>query len=378
MIEKMRKLMPYALTLILLSLVGCTAERLSESSRTPAVPAGEVGDGVVAFSLPRETGGLRAVTTPIPALERESAVNPNQLFAVFFDTKGNYVRTVQARPERGSTIKYTAETGLEGDYTMHLVANADADLERALYHDLVRLADLQKVIVTRTLGRDDTATGFVMLSPEAAAVTGLGANKSVEIAAPILLERLAARFDVYNTIPGLALTKVTLEGAQSLSYLANSGSNVPYGPNPVYPAPVYRFPQAGMMLKGHMYSYENNTPGDLHLRLEGIYYEGQRITEGVTLTGGVPVTLRLEIKDTDGTLLPVKRNHLYSFYLKEAPDDGGGVTPNPKPDGIRWAARLVVKDWQNGGILMELDSEALAKEGGTDETPYDPNRDEHL
>ena len=66
---------------------------------------------------------------------------------------------------------------------------------------------LGSLIVKQTAGKDNEATDFLMTSDRKAVTTS--ANSTVN-AGTIKLTRVAARLDLYNKVPNLKITKITI------------------------------------------------------------------------------------------------------------------------------------------------------------------------
>lgn len=289
--------------------------------------------GIVRFTL---SNSLRAIgdenqTRPTPALEREKKIN--KLFAVVFKkSSGLHHKTVECTsPTNDATFEFDNEKS--GEFYFFLIANPDSDLEKELKKGSSTLEDLGGLIATQSPGEDNSANNFLMTSDQVN--VNVNSKTSTTLTETINLVRVAARFDFYNKIEDLKITKIKFGKRYTSTHL---------------------YPQVGSMdgltfteetkeydgnlfengvLKASVYGYETDTRNETYFTLEGTY-KGHPIK---------PETIRLEN-------FVIKRNHLYNIILHEL---GGGVNPNdPNNQFGKLKYEIKVADWEEGeGLTMD-------------------------
>lgn len=299
-----------------LSLLSC--------SRETGLKMDEGAGNTVRFTI---ESSLRAVgdantTRPTPALERERKIV--DLYAVVYKTSsGIHYKTVKCTDLTAGQYEFDNEKS--GDFYFFLVANPDADLAAKLMAGPTTPEDLGMLVAKQTPGEDNQATNFLMTS-ERQNVT-VKSKESTNIGT-IKLVRVAARFDIYNTIDGLEIQKVTFGKRRIQSHLfAQVGkmAEIEATENEkVYEGSLFQ----NNTLAATIYGYETDVRNETFFTIEATY-------KGIALK---PETVRLEN-------FVIKRNHLYNIILQ---DVGGAHDPadEGKPFG-QFQYQVKVVDWND-------------------------------
>ena len=305
-----------ALLVLSLSLLSC--------SRETGLKMDEGAGNTVRFSIEsslRATGDEN-VTRPTPALERERKIE--SLYAVVYKTSsGLHHKTVKCTDLTGGQFEFDNEKS--GDFYFFLVANPDADLVAKLMAGPTTPEDLGMLVAKQTPGENNQATNFLMTS-ERQNVT-VQSKQSTNIGT-IKLVRVAARFDIYNTIDGLKITKVTFGKRRVQSHLfAQVGkmAEIEATENEkVYDGSLFE----NNTLAATIYGYETDVRNETFFTIEATY-------KGKPLK---PETVRLEN-------FVIKRNHLYNIFLH---DVGGAHSPadeDKKFGQFQYTVKVV--DWND-------------------------------
>ena len=255
----------------------------------------------------------------------------NSVLAVLFDThykadpsdsefRSGFYKTVDATLVDGATGEYSFIVEKDATYDIWLVANADDALTGLLkgtdgtdgaLKPGATVEDFSSLIAAQA---PDRQREFLMVSTYSEKVT-TEIDKTYSIG-EVHMERLAARFDLVNKAEGVTVRKVTYENRAVSSSLLT--------PNTMDPAIEYATWSTpdGFSLEGSkdpeatevqlMYSYENvSKSGETTLPVISIEYEQD----------GAVRTHEVQLIDPDapaGTVLPIKRNHLYRLVLTKA------------------------------------------------------------
>lgn len=332
----MKRIYKYLTGLLLLPLLlaSCAGDKMRPINEEEAgMP------GLVRFTLSsnlRATGDPNA-TRPVPALDREKSIS--KLYAVVYNKNDrSHYKTVECTsPARNNTYEFDNKKG--GEFFFFLIANPGTELEKKLKQNPATPEALGQLIATQSPGEDKEATNFLMTSKEVNVTVNVAT--STTIANKIALERVAARFDFYNKINGLVITKITFGKRYTSTHLfpqVGKMSALTSTTDKVYDGSLFE----NEALKATIYGYETDTPDETFFTLEGTY-KGDRIT---------PETVKLDN-------FVIKRNHLYNIILC---DVGGGVDPDDpsKPFG-KLKYEIKVADWEEGEILTFNEEEMKEK-----------------
>lgn len=328
----MRHTINYIATLLVLSLA------LLSCSRESGLKMNEGAGNTVRFTI---ESSLRAVgnenaTRPTPALERERKIE--SLYAVVYKTSsGLHHKTVKCTDLTNGKFEFDNEKS--GDFYFFLVANPDADLVAKLMAGPSTPEDLGMLVAKQTPGEDNQATNFLMTS-ERKNVT-VQSKKSTDLGA-IKLVRVAARFDIYNTIDGLKITKVTFGKRRVQSHLfAQVGKmdGIQATENEkVYDGSLFE----SNTLKATIYGYETDVRNETFFTIEATY-------KGKPLK---PETVRLEN-------FVIKRNHLYNIILH---DVGGAHEPeDPTKKFGQFQYTVKVVDWNDSELGINYAEDDILK-----------------
>ena len=255
----------------------------------------------------------------------------NSVLAVLFDThykddasdsesRTGFYKTVDATLVDEATGEYSFIVEKDATYDIWLVANADSDLTGLLkgtdgadgaLKPGATVEDFSSLIAAQAPDRQGE---FLMVSTYSEKVT-TEIDKTYSIG-EVHMERLAARFDLVNKAEGVTVRKVTY-GNRAVS----SSLLTPNSMDPAIEYATWSTPD-GFSLEGSkdpeateiqlMYSYENvSKSGETTLPVISIEYEQD----------GAVRTHEVQLIDPDapaGTVLPIKRNHLYRLVLTKA------------------------------------------------------------
>ena len=255
----------------------------------------------------------------------------NSVLAVLFDThykddpsdsefRTGFYKTVDATLVDETTGEYSFIVEKDATYDIWLVANADSDLTGLLkgtdgtdgaLRPGATVEDFSSLIAAQAPDRQGE---FLMVSTYSEKVT-TEIDKTYSIG-EVHMERLAARFDLVNKAEGVTVRKVTYENRAVSSSLLTPNSMDPEIGYSTWSTPD------GFSLEGSkdpeatavqlMYSYENvSKSGETTLPVISIEYEQD----------GAVRTHEVQLIDPDapaGTVLPIKRNHLYRLVLTKA------------------------------------------------------------
>lgn len=280
--------------------------------------------------------GNENVTRPTPALERERKIV--DLYAVVYKTSsGLHYKTIKCIDLNNGQFEFDNEKS--GEFYFFLVANPDPDLVTKLMAGPSTPEDLGMLVATQTPGENNQATNFLMTS-ERQNVTVK--SKQSTTLAPIKLVRVAARFDIYNTIDGLEITKVTFGKRRIQSHLFAQVGKMD-GIEATENQKVYEGTSfENNTLKATIYGYETDVRGETFFTLEATY-------KGKPLK---PETVRLEN-------FAIKRNHLYNIILHDVGGAHNPDDPTKKFGEFEYTIRVV--DWNDSEKSLNLSEDDLLK-----------------
>ena len=339
--------------LLLLTLGSCSKESQLIPEAQP-----EAGAGQLAFSL--DNDALRSV----PAEDFEKAVDEHSVWCVFLTSAGSGAQTVQtAKPAYKTPAgNYSVNAGFVGAAQMFVIGNVESDLQSKLYNltSGTTLEQVQKWIVKNSLGNGTTDPAKFVMTSDLVNVTlpAVGAAPT-NLSTPIVLKRLAARFDVINEVPGLKLTTVSVANRIITSTLLD----VQQTGEKATAATEYNITD-GKVLLHKIYSYQNSNKGGTQdatsFTIQGTY-NGKAIK---------PISVKLQDATTTEAL-DVQRNHCYRILLKPAGDDFNPI----KPDDPSTAWKIVVKvlDWNEVADLGNYSDEDLDNQGNVPDQTINPS-----
>ena len=331
--------------LLLLSMNSCTQERLVAPEAQP-----EAGAGQLAFSLGNDA--LRSV----PAEAYEKVVDEHSVWCVFVTpaTSGG-AQTVQAAKQAHKTAagSYSVNAGFAGQAQMFVIGNVESELQSKLYNltSGTPLSTVQSWIVKNSLGNGTTNPAKFVMTSDLVNVTlpAVGAAPT-NLSTPIVLKRLAARFDVINEVPGLTLTTVSVANRIITSTLLD----VQQTGDKATAATEYNITDGKVFLH-KIYSYQNSNKGGTQdatsFTIKGTY-------KGKTIK---PISVKLQDATTTEAL-DVQRNHCYRILLKPAGEDFNPIKPNDDPS-TAWKIVVKVLDWNEVADLGNYSDEDLANQG---------------
>lgn len=294
------------------------------------------------------------------AEEREKKINT--LHAYLFTPEGKFVERVDATAitapssttpsSTTPTGEYKVKTAAAGTYKMVLVANADA----ISLTDSDDMDVLNKKLITKSAG-DKDCTSFVMhnLGASFTIVTYEDGGSDYRYQ-PILMERLAARFDVNNLSTRFFITKIEMKQSAKKSQLYNNNGD----------GKELEATRTFTKTSGHLddalrggsaqaiYAYENNATD-------------QSNKTSFTISGTID---NVELKDIVITFPIVKRNYLYRVQLTDKKGTGTGdddpFAPLPPKEGEdplerQLTLNIEVLDWNTGEVLQVMRQEFDAK-----------------
>ena len=345
--------------LLLLTLGSCSKESQLIPEAEP-----EAGAGQLAFSL--DNDALRSV----PAEAFEKAVDPGRVWCIFFTRSGSGALTFRVAKQAhksSSGSNYSVNAGFAGAAQMFVIGNVESELQTKLYNltSGTTLEQVQKWIVKNSLGNGTTnPVKFVMTSDLVNVTLPAVGAAPTNLSTPIVLKRLAARFDVINAVPGLTLKTVTVANrilSSTLFNVSQTGTEVA--------ATTDYTVDGGKQLLHKSYSYQytkkGGTTGATSFTLKGTY-GGKAIKD-----------IQVDLKNVaDSQPLDVQRNYCYRIILKPTGDDGKPINPDPshptKPTPA-WKVTIKVIDWNEAATdLANYSDEDLAALGQPDPNAPDP------
>ena len=328
----MRHTINYIIALLALSL------SLISCSRETGLKMDEGAGNTVRFSI---ESSLRAVgnenaTRPTPALERERKIE--SLYAVVYRTSsGLHYKTLKCTDKGGGQFEFDNEKS--GEFYFFLVANPDADLAAKLMAGPTTPEDLGMLVATQTPGENNQATNFLMTS-ERQNVTVKSKQSTTLV--PIKLVRVAARFDIYNTIDGLEITKVTFGKRRIQSHLFAQVGKM-NGIEATENQKVYEGTSfESNTLKATIYGYETDVRNETFFTIEATYKGKPLKPETVSLENFV-----------------IKRNHLYNIILHDVGGAHNPDDPTKKFGQFEYTIRVV--DWNDSEESLNYSEDDLLK-----------------
>lgn len=291
------------------------------------------------------------------AEEREKKINT--LHAYLFTPADKFVEQVTAEVVSGTTSEYKVKTTAAGTYKVILVANTDAISLTAGSDDM---DVLNKELVTKTAG-DKDCNSFVMRNIGASfTIVTYEDGGSDYRHKPILMERLAARFDVNNLSTRFLIIKIEMKQSAKQSQLYNNN-----GEGKELEATREFTKESGHLdaaLRGGssqaIYAYENNATASDH-------------KTSFTISGTID---NVALKEIVITFPIVKCNYLYRVQLTDKKETGTGdddpFAPLPPKEGEdplerQLTLNIEVLDWNTGEVLQvmrkDIDAKVQAAQG---------------
>ncbi|MBD5234208.1 MAG: hypothetical protein HDS65_08540 [Bacteroidales bacterium] len=300
----MKKLKLFSAALAMLLLGSCANEE------TLNIP--ESTSPGIHVHLSGAAGGTDSRAT-VTADKSEKTVN--SVLAVLFDTHEGFFKTVEA--SKVADDEYTFIVEKDATYRIYLVANADADLRKAL-EDIDPGTDaddaengLEAVIAAQA---PDAKDNFLMLSkyPETV-TTRITETQSI---GTVHMERLAARFDIVNKAEGITVDKITFNNRTLKTSVLSRNvmtDQTDWFENTPYPdINLDGEKNTGNTYDCKIYTYENfSLSGDTTLPSLTIEYT----EDGKTKSHEV---LLIDPDSEAGTAMSIKRNHRYRIVLTKA------------------------------------------------------------
>lgn len=334
----MKKIIKYILPLVALLFVfgSCSKEDKKDFRYI------EGKGNTVRFSL---NMGLRAqgdetAVDQVVALDREKKIN--KLYAVvYFKGDGRHYKTFECTPVAGgadNTFEFDATR--PESFFFYVVANPDAALVTSLKDEVATKEDLANLIATQTPGKDDQADNFLMTSDKVEVETV--ASQTTSVANPVKLTRLSARYDFFNEVNDLVITKIEAPERYAESHLFAQVNKMNELAAPVqkdYDVNLVGNKTTPTDYKAHIYSYENDQRGETYFTVHATY-------KGKALH---PFKVKFEN-------FVIKRNYIYEVHFKSLISDA----PIQDPETCPIKFDIVVKDWN------------------VEEFASDPERPDHL
>ena len=333
----MKKIIKYILPLVALLFVfgSCSKEDKKDFRYI------EGKGNTVRFSL---NMGLRAqgdetVVDQVVALDREKKIN--KLYAVvYFQGDGRHYKTFECTPVAGADNTFEFDATRPESFFFYVVANPDAALVTSLKNEVATKEDLANLIATQTPGDDDQANNFLMTSDKVEVTTV--ASQTTSVANPIKLTRLSARYDFFNEVNDLVITKIEAPERYAESHLfaqVNKMNNLATPVQKDYDVNLVGNKTTPTGYKAHIYSYENDQRGETYFTVHATY-------KGKALR---PFKVKFEN-------FVIKRNYIYEVHFKSLISDA----PIRDPETCPIKFDIVVKDWN------------------VEEFASDPERPDHL
>lgn len=344
----------------------------------PKTPDTKDMDYPVTFSLAGGNAGnaLRAKEihqSPAASYENERAIENLTVLVFDNDANTNSPAALEmvitddqiTKTNNGNTTddayskSYSFDIKRAGTFHIEVIANGykqgDETSKKAFIEKVsaspLTYMDFKKIILDKELPTNGQK-GFVMVSTDPTKVVitkkADGTADPCTVTNPIKLRRLAARFDVFNKVVGLEISKVTLKNQIAKSYMFTQTA-LPTGETGTEKS----FDKSNGNDKwfnkhaaiAGIYSYENPEAGKTTIELEGSYK-----SKAWKKT--------IEFKK-DGGDITIQRNHIYRIHLTEhsvdTPDDGGkipgggGDVPDEDAgDPGKISYKIEVLDWEMG------------------------------
>ena len=280
----------------------------------------------VEFTLSDGVSSLTRVasdTVTTPALEREKVVR--NLYAVVFNASDSTFYETFIAHKKDSLGTYGYDMLQPGEYLMYLVANPADSLAARLERGVPKADSLSRMLIEQAPGNDNEATDFLMTAEGRSFKTGVDSIANV---GTIKMVRAAARFDFYNRVPLLRLTRITFNNRYTTARLSTPlSTSAQAKENRGY----YFFSDStGHDIIATMYGYENlDAPATTSFTVEGFY-------NGVAIK---PYTIQFPADKQ------IRRNMLYSIVLSPK-EDVDSVDVNNLFGSLEYD--IVVNDWSEG------------------------------
>lgn len=333
----MKKIIKYILPLVALLFVfgSCSKEDMKDFRYI------EGKGNTVRFSL---NMGLRAqgdetAVDQVAALDREKKIN--KLYAVvYFQGDGRHYKTFECTSVAGENNTFEFDATRPESFFFYVVANPDPALVTQLENEVATKEDLANLIATQTPGEDDQADNFLMTSDKVEVTTR--ASQTTSVANPVKLTRLSARYDFFNEVNDLVITKIEASVRHAESHLFAQVNKMNELAAPVekdYDVNLVGNKTTPTDYKAHIYSYENDQRGETYFTVHATY-------KGKALR---PFKVKFEN-------FVIKRNYIYEVHFKSLISDA----PIQDPETCPIKFDIVVKDWN------------------VEEFASDPDRPDHL
>lgn len=333
----------WAALLLLLSLFSC--QQAHQEDALPRING--VEDGRVYFTMKT---ALRAThntdqDTKLAAKANEKQIN--DIAVVVFDK--DHTKVVKVIPP--AAVAYTNEANkteggyfeldLGAEYKVHFIANAPKEFIDKVTENMPE-STFNKLVV-ETTPPEHGNSNFIMYSKDPKPVNLSGSNVTASLG-NVMLTRLAARIDVYNTVHGFEMTEITLAKRQEKSFIVADGGNL----TPSDADQTYTVTEAASTWF---------TPSEA---IAGLYTYEQSETQSnafkVVVKGNYnnePVELEIPLKEAGGANIVLKRNFLYRIVINSQ-----GVPPGHHiTEGFRF--NIEVLDWNDTTPAFVHDDDAL-------------------
>lgn len=347
------------LLLTLLALVGCTRADQPQAEDAYDAAIRKMANPVTFTFAGGEDKSLRATepttgTQKKNALDREKKIN--DVWILVFAAVG--------RPGAGNThhpgslhlsrivkandiaFKDAADKSKGGTFDLikaphvclEFIINPPASLEGKLIDGLTW--EGYKRIIMEADVPNHTSENFVMVNASPVSIPDSGSTPSTPVSLePIHIERLAARFDLFNKVEDFNLTEITLVKQVSKSYMLTQREAPETGTDKVFAVGSESWITDTKAVAG-IYSYENPTPGATMLKIKGTYKDKEWAHD-------------IPLCDKVGNPLPIKRNHLYRITLAPFVEQ-----PIEDPDKLPFQIKVDVVDWNEDRIADQIFEES--------------------
>lgn len=219
---------------------------------------------------------------------------------------------------------------------LEFIINPPAGLEEKLIDGLTW--EGYKRIIMEADVPDHTSENFVMVNTSQVSIPNSGSTTPSTLE-PIHIERLAARFDLFNKVEDFNLTEITLVKQVSKSYMLTQREAPETGTDKVFTVGSGDWITDTKAVAG-IYSYENPTPGATMLKIKGTYKDKEWAHD-------------IPLCDKVGNPLPIKRNHLYRITLAPFVEQ-----PIEDPDKLPFQIKVDVVDWNEDRIADQIFEES--------------------
>lgn len=337
------------LLLLLLGFTSCSKERLNgpdKGERLATYP--------VSFSLQSALRAKEVNQAELAALDYEKKIKSLSILVFKNDAPKTFVKRISHDDMYMQWVNKndfyegaTFDMGEAGTFILEFITNLDdADFYGQLKKGETTHDEYLKMVVKKSVPVNKEA-GFVMTNPESISIT-TQKNTTPQQPIEVTLRRLAARFDVFNTVEGFELTSIELVNQVQQSHVftgttipTNSSSDKAFTADP------------GTWFDKHravagIYSYEHPVPGAIKLTLKGVYHFPHHANVWYWQK-------TVELLDQDENPLPIRRNHLYRVILSK--QKVGEIGPKPDPKKLDIDFKIEVLDWEEAEVFDYSDYE---------------------